>query len=166
MVCSENDQVVVFSTPDLSVYHCRADEGEGSDLRNVRVARIDICAMPCNAEFDTFLEALRTFIDEISFRVVLQIRHVGNERLEPPDMPSMLRIAGSLLELGERFDNVVCGTIIQVRCIDPIVRLAYDTFHTFWKPKRPIEVTTKSVVVAKFTQDLVQKHQIRSCPST
>lgn len=157
------DTVKVFAAPGVTVSHGRI---AGEEDTGIRLARIDVCALPHGAAFDRFLDELRAYIDAVDYKVVLQIRHVESDRLDPPDMPSMLRIASTLFELGDRFHETVCGTVLQVRCIDAIVRVAYDAFVALWTPSRPIKVTDCAHRAAELTRGIARKHHTRSLRAT
>ena len=121
----------------------------------IQILRMDVREVPVRDDLEAIVLMVSTFVQHHEGRLVIHMRHVETDNLNPPDMQGMLSIVGKLMELRETFDTKLKGAIVQGTCIDDVVLLAKNLFLGLYKPKKPFDIVASDAEVQTFMNGIL-----------
>jgi hypothetical protein len=122
----------------------------------IQILRMDVSEMPVGDDLDAIILMISTFIQHHEGRLVIHVRHVDTDKLNPPDMQGMLSIVGKLMEMKDVVDTKLKGTIVQGTCIDDIVIMAKNLYLSLYKPKKPFDIVASDTDVQLFLNGILE----------
>ena len=107
------------------------------------------------------LRNLRSFFqntlqESSKHNTILHIQHIGNERLDLPDINFFQEVAEILNAEKKLVKEKVLGTIVQTQTLDMIARIGKDIFLELYKPKRPLFIVEGDTEMSQSMEHLIK----------
>ena len=112
-------------------------------------------------DLDALIMILGTFVQHCDGRIIVHARHVVSERLDPPNLQTLILIVGKLLELKDTIDLKLKGTIVQGNRIDDLVLMSKNMFLQLYKPRKPFDIVDSTEGAKLFITNIVDHERDR-----
>lgn len=105
-----------------------------------RLLHLQVRASSGRDEIERALDAILAWMCSEAAPPRVAVHIDASAPLVPPDLPSIMHLAGRLLEARDLVQARLRGTCIQTHHVDGPTRFALDLFTSFYKPVRPMDV--------------------------
>lgn len=131
-----------------------------SDQNTVPRIEVQLRKVPNASTLDSvFAHALKWLEGEGADEphVVLLLKHVETEQLEPPSGVQIISIVSKVLSLPDALQSRICGTCVQATVIDAPTEMAERLLRNSWDWKAPFRVVVGETKALAFSEKCLRK---------